>query len=125
MAVGDIYRIFVRFGLDALGEKERYAVEIGKAHFTIALLDSITSQYKEKLYFIKLQYYPIRDWRQAGLQKSSYIDICSTMSFDFLEILKGGKYIGQLSHTDVIELAQFIQSYKERLKVYLKAHPTE
>lgn len=124
MAVGDIYRIFVRFGLDTLEGKERYAVEIGKAHFTIVLLDSITSQYKDKSDFIKLQYYPIRDWRQAGLQKASYIDIRSTVSFDFLEILKGGKYIGQLSHADVMELAQFIQSYKKRLEVYLKAHPT-
>lgn len=123
MAVGDIYRIFVRFGLDTLEGKERYAVEIGKAHFNIVLLDSITTQYKDKSDFIKLQYYPIRDWRQAGLQKASYIDIRSTMSFDFLEILKGGKYIGQLSHADVMELAQFIQSYKNRLEVYLKAHP--
>ena len=123
MAVGDIYGIFVRFGLDTLEGKERYAVEIGKAHFTIVLLDSITSQYKDKSDFINLQYYPIRDWRQAGLQKASYIDIRSTMSFDFLEILKGGKYIGQLSHADVMELAQFIQSYKKRLEAYLKAHP--
>ncbi|WOE33253.1 MULTISPECIES: hypothetical protein [unclassified Acinetobacter] len=123
MAVGDIYRIFVKFSSDTLEGKERYTVEIGKVNLTVVLLDSITSQYKDKSDYIKLQYYPIRDWRQAGLQKSSYIDIRSTMSFDFCEILRSGKYIGQLSHTDVIELTKFIQNYKERLKAHIKANP--
>ena len=123
MAVGDIYRIFVRFGSDTLEGKERYTVEIGKTNLTVVLLDSITSQYKDKSDYIKLQYYPIRDWRQAGLQKSSYIDIRSTMSFDFREILRSGKYIDQLSHTDVIELTKFIQNYKERLEAHIKANP--
>ena len=123
MAVGNIYRIFVKFGSDTLEGKERYVVEIGKVNLTVVLLDSITSQYKDKSDYIKLQYYPIRDWRQAGLQKSSYIDIRSTMSFDFREILRSGKYIGQLSHTDVIELTKFIQNYKERLEAHIKANP--
>ena len=123
MAVGDIYRIFVRFGSDTLEGKERYTVEIGKTNLTVVLLDSITSQYKDKSDYIKLQYYPIRDWGQAGLKKSSYIDIRSTMSFDFREILRSGKYIGQLSHTDVIELTKFIQNYKERLEAHIKANP--
>lgn len=125
MAVGDIHRIFVKFGSgsDNLEGKERYIVEIGKVNLTVVLLDSITSQYKDKSDYIKLQYYPIRDWRQAGLQKSSYIDIRSTMSFDFREILRSGKHIGQLSNTDVIELTKFIQNYKERLEAYIEANP--
>lgn len=123
MAVGDIYQIFVKFGSDILEGKERYTVEIGKVNLTVVLLDSMTSQYKEKSDYIKLQYYPIRDWRQTGLQKSSYIDIRSTMSFDFREILRSGKYIDQLSHTDVIELTKFIQNYKERLEAHIKANP--
>ena len=123
MTVGDIYQIFVKFGSDILEGKERYTVEIGKVNLTVVLLDSMTSQYKEKSDYIKLQYYPIRDWRQAGLQKSSYIDIRSTMSFDFREILRSGKYIGQLSHTDVIELTKFIQNYTERFEAHIKANP--
>ena len=124
MAVGDIYRIFVRFGSDTLEGKEPYTVEIGKTNLTVVLLDSITSQYKDESDYIKLQYYPIRDWRQAGLKKSSYIDIRSTMSFDFREILRSGKHIGKLSNTDVIELTKFIQNYKERLEAHIKANPT-
>ena len=125
MTVGDIYQIFVKFGSDSdnLEGNERYTVEIAKVNLTVVLLDSMISQYKDKSDYIKLQYYPIRDWRQAGLQKSPYIDIRSTMSFDFREILSSGKYIGQLSHTDVIELTKFIQNYKERLEAHIKANP--
>ncbi|UOH17282.1 hypothetical protein [Acinetobacter sp. NyZ410] len=125
MAVGDIYRIFARFDLDSLEGKERYTVEIGKTHFTVVVLDSITRQYEGKSDFIKLHYYPIRDWRQAGLKKASYIDISSTISFDLREILKSGKYTGQLSFTDIEELAKFIQTYKKRLEAYNKANAKE
>jgi len=121
MAVGDIYRIFVKFSSDTHDGKERYTVEVGKANLTVVLLDSITSQYEGKSNFIKLQYYPIRDWKQAGLKKPSYIDIGSTMNFDFREILKSGKHIGALTDTDVRELAEFIRSYKERLQAHIKA----
>ena len=116
MAVGDIYRIFVKFGSDTLEGKEHYTVEISKTILTVGLLDSITSQYKDKSDYIKLQYYPIRNCRQASLKKPSYIDIRSTMSFDFRETLKSGKYIGKLSTTDVEELTKFSQNDKECLE---------
>ena len=48
MAVGDIYRIFVRFGSDTLEGKEHYTVEISKTNLTAVLLDTIISQYKDK-----------------------------------------------------------------------------
>lgn len=121
MAVGDIYRVFVKFDGDSLEGKERYTVEIGKVNLTVVLLDSITSQYDFKSDYIKLQYYPIRDWVQAGLKKPSYIDIRSTMSFDFCDLLRSGKYTGQLTDFDVNELSKFIKSYKERLEVYKQA----
>ena len=56
MSVGDIYRIFVRFGLDNLEGKERYTVGIGKTNLTVILLDSIISQYKaiKMIYCLKI-----------------------------------------------------------------------
>ncbi len=45
------------------------------------------------------------------------------MSFDFREILSSRKHIGQLSHTDVIELTKFIQNYTERFEAHIKANP--
>lgn len=64
MAVGDIYRIFLRFDSDTLEGKESTTVEIGKANLTVVLLDSVTSQYKDKSDYINLQYYPI-NWSQS------------------------------------------------------------
>lgn len=115
MAVGDIYRIYVAFA-DKKGGKKRYTVEVGQLRLGVVLLDSITSQYQEKSDFIKKQYYPIQDWHQAGLKKPSYIDIRSSRSYQIEEVLKHGQYAGQLTLRDVQGLADFIRSYKERLK---------
>lgn len=120
MAVGDIYKIFVAFdtleNAPQIEGKERYTVEIGQVQLGVILMDSITSQYHSKSDFIKLQYYPIKDWLQAGLKKPSYIDIKSTRQFDMLEIMRHGHYTGQLSSQDIQDLAEFIRSYKQRLQ---------
>jgi mRNA interferase MazF len=115
MAVGDIYRLFIKFD-DQSGGKERYTVEIGQIRLGIIIMDSITSQYQNKSEFIKKQYYPIKDWQQAGLHKPSYIDIKSSRTYELSDVLKMGKYTGQLTLRDVQDLAEFISSYKNRLK---------
>lgn len=114
MTVGDIYKIFVAFDQSIEG-KERYTVEIGQVQLGVILMDAITSQYQQKSDFIKLQYYPIKDWLQAGLTKPSYIDIQSTRQYDMLEIMLHGKHTGQLTSQDIADLAEFIRSYKQRL----------
>lgn len=122
MATGNIYRIFVAFSDGkkddgCAGEgKVRYSVEIGQISLGIVLLDSITSQYQNKSDFIKRQYYPIKDWLQAGLSKPSYIDIKSTRQYSFAEILKHGTYTGQLTLRDVQDLAEFIHQYHKLTK---------
>lgn len=122
MATGDIYHIFVKFKADTNDGKERFTVEIGKSNLFIIVLNSITSQYQEKSDYIKLQYYPIRDWQLAGLKKASYIDIGSIMEVNFQNIMQIGKHIGTLSQRDIEELAEFIRTYKERLQAYNKAN---
>lgn len=116
MATGDIYKIFIKFRDDPIQGKERFAVEIGKSNLIVVLLNSITSQYDKKSEQIKLQYYPIKDWGVAGLAKPSYIDILSTMQFDFQKVMQLGTYVGQLSLTDVEQLFEFIKSYPQRLE---------
>ena len=120
MAVGDIYRIFVKFGSDPTKGKERYTVQIGRASLTILLFDGITSQYDQKSEYIKLQYYPIRDWREAGLKKMSYIDILSTVEVEFQQVWQLGVHTGSLTTRDIEELAAFIHSYKKRLSDFIK-----
>lgn len=121
MATGDLYRIFVAF----LGNKKdnknkydgegkvRYTFEVGKIGLGVVLLDAITSQYHSKSDYIKRQYYPIKDWLQAGLSKPSYIDIKSTRQYNFTEILNHGTHTGQLSLRDVQDLAEFIRQYRK------------
>lgn len=115
MSVGDIYRIFVAFEGTQQG-KERYTVEVGQVKLDLIVLDSITSKYVNKSDFIKKQYYPIKDWQQAGLQKPSYIDIKSSHTYKISEVIKYGKFIGQLTLRDIQDLAEFIKTYKRRLK---------
>lgn len=114
MAVGDIYKIFVAFGNTKEG-KERYTVEVGQVKLGLVVLDSITSKYTNKSEFIKKQYYPIKDWRQAGLKMPSYIDIKSGQSYELTEVMKYGKFTGQLTLRDIQDLAEFIQTYKQRV----------
>lgn len=117
MATGDIYKIFVAFDKDsnALAGKQRYSVEVGQVQLGVILMDSITSQYQHKSDFIKLQYYPIKDWLQAGLTKPSFIDIKSTHQYNMLEIMQNATYTGQLTMRDIEDLAEFIRSYQQRL----------
>lgn len=120
MAVGDIYKMFVRFENSPNG-KERYTVEVGQISLGVIVMDSITSQYHTKSDVIKKQYYPIKDWQQAGLKKPSYIDIKSSCTYNMLDILKNAKYTGQLTLRDVQDLAEFIKSYKGRLNASKKS----
>lgn len=115
MAVGDIYRIFVSYQ-NGEGGKERYTVEIGRNQENLVILDSITSQYQQKSECIKTQYYPIKDWLQAGLKKPSYVDIKSSQLYELQSLMQHGKYTGRLSMRDVEDLAQFIKSYRLRLQ---------
>ena len=115
MAIGDIYRIFVEYG-GKNGGKVRYTVEVGQMQLGVIVLDSITSQYENKSEFIKQQYYPIKDWIEAGLQKPSYIDIKSSQTYNFAEILRAGQYTGQLTMRDVHDLFAFIESYVSRIE---------
>jgi len=119
MATGDIYHIEVAYDQKA-GGKQRYTVEVAKKRLGVVLLENITSQYHHKSDFIKAQYYPIQDWLQAGLKKPSWVDIKSGRTYDLNDIMRHGRYIGQLAFHDVQALAQFIKSYRSRLAALRK-----
>lgn len=68
---------------------------------------NITSKYKNKSSRIKRQYFKISDLKTAGLKKSSWIDAGHRMSISKPFVKKMVK-IGQLSHLDLINLAEFI-----------------
>lgn len=70
----------------------------------------ITSKYSTKSPRFQKQYYEIQDWKEAGLDKPSWIDIGEAGSFE-LEHLNP-KRIGTLSTKDINSLAEFIENYK-------------
>lgn len=120
MAAGDVYKIYVVFQ-DEDGGKERYVVQVGNTQIEIGVtVSSITSQYENKSEEIKARYYPVKDWKAAGLTKPSYVDIRSKNTYSVLEVMQGGKHVGSLSAQDMIGLYDFIRSYKTRMQA-LKA----
>jgi len=67
----------------------------------------ITTQYENKSKEIQDMYFKINDWKQAGLDKQSYVDtgILITLSFD---TFKGKKPIGKLTENDKQRLLEFL-----------------
>ena len=115
MAKFDVYHLDVTFQ-DKRASKFRYAVVIDDSETYVLLLNSITSQYKEKSDYIQLQYYPIVDWKAANLKKASYVDIRSAFKRSFSELLSDAQYVGCLSKNDQEGLLDFILTYPQRLK---------
>ena len=74
---------------------------------------SITSKYFQKSTRIKIQYYPLQDWKLAGLAKPSYIDIKSLRKTPWSN-LPEAQYIGQITERDIKGLSEFILTYDGR-----------
>lgn len=68
----------------------------------------ITSRYINKSNKIKSFYYPIEYWREAGLNKASYIDIHHIYNLTRTAIFHK-QPVGRLMESDVIGLYEFIK----------------
>lgn len=90
------------------GGKRRPALLIQKQDNLLHVL-RITSKFHNKSEHIKKLYYPIKDWKLAGLKQESWIDIGAirTIDADQLKTIK----IGQLTLRDKQELTRFIKNY--------------
>lgn len=66
----------------------------------------ITSKYKNKSDKVKEKYYPIQNWKEAGLLKASYIDTYSPPAFIPLSEIK--RVIGTLQPIDVLGFENFL-----------------
>jgi len=65
----------------------------------------ITSQYKEKSKAIQAQYFVINDWKQAGLDRQSYIDTIDIVELSHSAIASS---IGKLSEADELRFIEFL-----------------
>ena len=65
----------------------------------------ITSQYDVKSKVIQTQYFAINDWKQAGLDKQSYVD-----TIDIVELSRSAVIspVGKLTEMDELRLIEFL-----------------
>ena len=89
----------------------------------VVLMNLITSKYLTKSDYIKLQYYPIQDWQEAGLKMPSYIDILSKQYVDYNDELKQ-RLKGKLTINDMVNLTNFITTYPKRKKAWRQKNNT-
>jgi hypothetical protein len=106
----------IRFGYvpnqDNFGGKKRPVVVIGSDEQNYVIL-KVTSQYESKSERIQQNFYPIQDYKVAGLLKPSYIDVQSLQ-----RIAQTGLQVvfGELSDNDIVGLNHFMEQSKVKPK---------
>lgn len=103
----DIYIADVPFD-EGRSSKIRPALVIEVGRDRVVVL-KVTSQYRKKSVQIKRLYYPIQEWREAGLKKQSYVD-----THKFYRLNKKWVFsrrpIGKLTAVDRLGLFSFMHS---------------
>jgi hypothetical protein len=86
------------------GGKRRPALVLSDDDDVISVYP-ITTQYDGKSKDIQAQYFTITDWKQAGLDKQSYVDTIEIVELERTAIISP---IGKLSLTDEVRLIEFM-----------------
>jgi hypothetical protein len=74
---------------------------------TVVFIFNITTQYENKSETIRNKYFKINDWKQAGLDKQSYVDTNIVRDLP-PAALEGKSKIGKLTESDVKKLIEFL-----------------
>ncbi|MGX4645712.1 hypothetical protein [Holzapfeliella sp. JNUCC 80] len=108
----DVSIAFVQFS-DKSGGKSRPVLVLTVSNAVISAL-ALTSQYDKKSSVIKKQYYELKDWNDAGLNKPTWVDIKNRV------LLPNGRVnfniIGRISNRDIKGLDEFIENYYRQIK---------
>ena len=103
MELYDIYIAYVSWG----SEGKRRPILILEANNGNVKAFNITTQYENKSDEIRVKYFIINDWKQAGLNKPSFIDT-NKMILIPLPAIDINNPIGKLSETDETRLIEFM-----------------
>jgi len=103
MEMYDIYIAFVSWGKE--GKRRPILILDEKAGYVKAF--NITTQYEKKNDRIRTKYFTITEWKEAGLDKPSYIDTINTILIP-LPAVEIQSPIGKLSLTDELRLIEFM-----------------
>jgi len=103
MNIFDIYIAFVSWG-DGGKRRPVLILEENGGYVTVF---NITTRYESKSAEIRAKYFKINDWRQAGLDRQSYVDTNQTVTIPSSAIDSNGP-IGKLTAADEQRLIEFI-----------------
>ncbi|MCL1866344.1 MAG: type II toxin-antitoxin system PemK/MazF family toxin [Oscillospiraceae bacterium] len=106
MNIFDIYIAYIEYENSG---KARPVLILESNNNTVSVF-SVTTQYKSKSKQIRLKYFKINDWRQAGLVKQSYVD--TNVVRDISKSAFGGKSeIGKLTDSDARRFVEFLSNF--------------
>jgi hypothetical protein len=103
MDIFDVYIAYVSWGS---GGKRRPVLILEENGDDVTVFN-ITTRYEGKGEAIRAKYFIINDWRQAGLDKPSYVDTNSTVTLP-LTAVDSKNPIGKLTAADEQRLIGFI-----------------
>lgn len=105
----DIYIANVSFD-EGTGSKIRPALVIEIEYKKVKVF-KVTTKYKNKSSQIRRLYYPIKEWKEAGLKKKSYVDTHKLYRLT-KDWVFSRRPIGQLTDVDRLGLFEFIKQLK-------------
>ena len=103
MEIFDIYITYVAWD----GGGKTRPVLVLEQQTAIVSVFNITTQYENKSPAVRAKYFKITDWRQAGLDRLSYVDTNTIRDLP-LSVLDSKAPIGKLSESDKLHLLAFL-----------------
>ena len=103
----DAFNIFIAYISWEDSGKTRPVLVI-EQHGAVVSVFTITTQYENKSGVVRSKYFKISDWKQAGLDKQSYVDTNIIRDLPFAA-LEGKPAIGRLTDADVKRLLNFMR----------------
>jgi hypothetical protein len=103
MSIFDIYIAFVSWGN---GGKRRPVLILEETANSVTVFN-ITTRYESKSAEIRIKYFKINDWQQAGLDKQSYVDTNNTVTLP-MSAVDRQSHIGKLTAEDDRRLIEFM-----------------
>ena len=104
MDIFDIYIAYVSWGS---GGKKRPVLILGQLDDKITVFN-ITTKYEDKSEAVRIKYFKINDWKQAGLSQQSYIDTNNTIVLP-VSAVDVQHPVGMLTDNDAERLLEFVE----------------
>jgi len=101
MSIFDIFIAYVSWGD---GGKTRPVLILDKKEDGVTVFD-ITTKYENKSESVRSKYFKINDWKQAGLDKQSYVDTNVVVALPRSSV---DYPVGKLSDEDALRLIDFL-----------------